>query len=729
MNKQKFDLVVIGGGLAGTCCAVAAAREGLKTALVNDQAFLGGNASPEIGVGPEGAMAMGFNRFADETGLVAEIRADCDRRKTRRLSLLAQVLWEKAAAERNLTLFVLTRALVPVMQSKRRIKALVVKNLETGEREELAGSLFADCSGDGGIAYQAGAAYALGRESSRKYGESLAPNRKDNGIMGATLMFLLANHHTPIKFTAPKGSALFPTDKSLPCRPHADLRGSPWWMEYAGDLDIVRKEDKVHERLYDILFGILDHLKNRGTHRHKHAFLRWVSPYLAKRESRRFLGDHVLTQNDIMRGGRFQDTVAYGGWPIDLHPPGGIFSKQPPAKQVFVAPYGIPFRSLYSKNIENLFLAGRNISVSHVALGSTRVEWTCAVMGQAVGTAAFLCKKLNCSPRQLAKQHIRLLQQRLLRNDCYLPSVCNADQNDLARNAEIKASNSKPLAIQDAKRKEELTVALGQSFPVSERKLRVISLLLESGLDKDVEVELSLYQCRPGSAFSTEKCLKSARAMVRAGHRRWVSFKIDTETIPGTVYWFALKRRPGIFIYLANDEWMGVMRAKFNEEKNTWEKYTGFHDDVEALWRLDAGTYCFRTDPCEFPYGPENIISGMARPELWPHIWISDPARPGFGEVLVCLNKAASFSSVQLTFNNGLNRTWPPVLTCPDCVKKYEISCKTAQGWKRLVLEKDNLYRRRLHKFPSVCSDKIRVRILETHGAPSGQIFEARIYK
>ena len=207
-------------------------------------------------------------------------------------------------------------------------------------------------------------------------------------------------------------------------------------MEYGGIRDTVNDIENIRDELLKILFGVWDHLKNHGDHGMDNYALCWFNPLPAKRESRRFTGDVIVTQNDIQYTTPYPDGVAYGGWPIDVHPPEGVFSSMPPCTgEPLRDLWSIPFRCLYSRNVLNLMMAGRNVSVTHVALGSIRVMATCGLMGQAVGTASALCKIYGIMPHVLYEEHISELQQLLLKNDCYIKGIKDIDPKNIARKA------------------------------------------------------------------------------------------------------------------------------------------------------------------------------------------------------------------------------------------------------------------------------------------------------
>lgn len=195
-------------------------------------------------------------------------------------------------------------------------------------------------------------------------------------------------------------------------------------------------------RLWGVVYGIWDHIKNSGAFDAETLTLDWVGAIPGKREYRRFIGDHTLTQQDLLSQRTFPDAVAFGGWSIDLHPVEGVYAETAGAQQRYTdGTYDIPFRSLYSADVANLLFAGRNISASHVAFGSTRVMATCATQGQAAGTAAHLVARHGTTPRTLGADHVEMLQQTLLREDAPLIGVRAVDGADQARRATITASS------------------------------------------------------------------------------------------------------------------------------------------------------------------------------------------------------------------------------------------------------------------------------------------------
>lgn len=445
-NRLSCDVVVVGGGLSGVCAALAAARHGARTILVHDRPVLGGNSSSEIGVHVCGADSAGARPHARESGIVEELRLEEAVRNPQRCpSMWDLILWERVCAEPLITLLLNTTCTGVQMASPTRIAAVGASRESTEDRFEITGRMFVDCTGDARLGAEAGADYRYGREGPQEHGEPHAQG-PDGRTMGASLMWQARDMGRPMPFAPPPWARVFATCDDLPYREHLDLEWGHWWIEYGGEGDVIKDNEEVRDELLACLMGVWDHVKNRCPQVDATNWaLTWFGFVPGKRESRRLLGDHILTENDLMAGAHFEDAVCHGGWSIDTHPPGGIHSPEPPCSFLHLPDlYSIPLRALYSRNIENLFMAGRNASCTHMAMASTRVAATGAVMGQAVGTAAALCIARDCLPRTVAQEHIRELQETLLRDDCYIPDRPADDPLDLLRGARVSASSAAP---------------------------------------------------------------------------------------------------------------------------------------------------------------------------------------------------------------------------------------------------------------------------------------------
>ncbi len=709
-EAHRFDLVVIGGGLAGICAAIAAARLGLKVALVNDRPVLGGNSSSEIRV-PIGGADVDF-RWARETGIIEELRIE-DRFRNpfpvvsgQTTSTWDMILWEWVRREENIELFLNTSARQAIMDGPSRISAVLCEQLGTEKSLTLKADFFVDASGDGQIAASAGAPFRIGREARSEFGEELAPEEADTNTLGSSIMFKATDLGRPVEFIRPAWAEEYPTDDDLPYRWHGRIESGYWWIELGGDRDTIRDNEQIKEELWRCLFGVWDHIKNRGDHGADNLALEWVGSIPGKRESRRFLGDYILTENDVESECRFYDSVAYGGWPIDLHPPRGIRHPGPPCEfRHLPGLYAIPFRCLYSRKVENLFFAGRNISVTHVALGTTRLMATCAVMGQAVGTAAYLCKKHGSTPRLLGQTKIRELQQLLLKNDCYIPGVRNEDPDDLARAGSASASSEMELEVTHLDRYVALDRTIGQIFPFAGSKLDQIQLFLRCSSRTPRRVTLHLRRAKSWTDTSSKEDVATASEPVPFGSS-WIRFPLHLEGEAG-FYWIVLDPAEDVFWGLSREEPIGVQRT--GEEK--WV----------------GGSYLFKTTPPSRPYAASNVLNGVSRPDGWTNIWVSDPRRGLPQSLEVRLPKPVKIGEVRITFDTDLDDL-PRIGAPATCVKSYEVRARVAGRWETVASAAHNHHRLAVHKFQPLVTDTLRIEVKETWGSPSARIYEVRAY-
>lgn len=454
LHSLTCDVLVAGGGPSGVPCAIAAARQGAKVILCQDRPVLGGNASSEVRMHIVGANSSRPINEPDlearETGIIEEIRLENSyRNPTRSPSLFDLILYEKCRAEPNITLMLNTSVVDAVTENGVITSAEAIRPT-TEDRFVIKAKVFVDCTGDGGLGAAAGAPFFRGRESKDDYGESMAQDQRDNKSLGSTLLFMGRKHDHPVPFIAPPWARKF-TEEDLRLRTHArpgvdsGLEYGYWWMEWGGELDTIKDGEVIRDELLAIVMGIWDHIKNDGDHDAEYWSLDWFGMVPGKRESRRFVGQHVLTQNDVMESRAFEDAIAYGGWPIDTHPPEGVDAPHlKPCDQTPVPRlYDIPLRVCVSNEVKNLMFAGRNVSATHIAFATTRVMATCALMGEGVGVAAAYSVQNNVQPIDIAgnEQAVKEIRQRLLREDCYLIGEVLDESSNLVSQATITASS------------------------------------------------------------------------------------------------------------------------------------------------------------------------------------------------------------------------------------------------------------------------------------------------
>jgi len=437
-----FEVAVIGAGMAGIAAAVSAARNGAKTVLIQDRPVLGGNASSEMRVTVNGAPQE------RETGIVEEILIEnWVHNKQESYPVWDHVLYNYVTREPNLTLMLNTQAIDAKMDGD-KIMSAICWGLTNETEFTINAKQFIDCSGDGLLAAMAGAEYRTGREGKAEFSESYAPDKPDGWTMGDCIMMITKDMGRPMPFKAPDYAIPFDYETAFKDkhRKIRQLKEGFWWVEVGHEFDIIGHREEVRHKLMAHFYGVWDYIKNSGNHPEAdNLALDWIGSIPGRRESRRFMGDYIMTQKDILEDPHFEDAIGFGGWSLDEHNPGGIENLAEPAsyfhkrsKKVYQLPYGI----LYSRNISNLSFAGRNASLSHIALSSTRIIATCSMMGQAVGTASAMCIQKNVNPREIRKSHIKELQEQLLRDDAFIPNRPAADSADLARNAKVIMGSS-----------------------------------------------------------------------------------------------------------------------------------------------------------------------------------------------------------------------------------------------------------------------------------------------
>jgi len=429
------QLCVIGGGLSGSFAALAAARRGVKVVLVQDRPMLGGNASSEIRMWVRGAKG----KYDRETGLLSEWEErNIHGNPTLSHSLLDAALYGMLYENPNIRML-LNASCVDASMEGNRIVSITAWQGTTYTWITVKADLFADCSGDSILAPITGADYRHGREGKEEFGETLAQDEADSHTMGMSIILAARETDHPVKFVPPPFASYYPTDESF----EGDMNGNVhalarshnigtskdnlWWVELGGHLDSIHDADRMREQLLCNIYGVWDHIKNHGDHGMENWDLDWVGFLPGKRESRRYMGDVIVTEHDILSGGHFEDEVAYGGWPLDDHNPYGMLKNEHSSTASISIPvqeaYGLPYRALYSRNISNLMFAGRNISVTHVALSSCRVMATCALLGQAMGTGAAIAIKHGCQPRGVYEKHLKELQTALMEDGMFLPHI------------------------------------------------------------------------------------------------------------------------------------------------------------------------------------------------------------------------------------------------------------------------------------------------------------------
>lgn len=740
-RSAPYDLVVAGAGPGGIPAAIAAARLGYSVALLHSRPAVGGNAAREANVGFDGAYIR--HPGMREGGIAEEIRRLRDSQDKQFCDALEQL----CAETENLSVILNACVIGAEMDSSKgeaSINAAIAVDTITGVRTAYPAKMFIDATGDGWLGYYAGAAHRVGREAFWQHKEAHAPLYPDTRTMSGCLMgakdliklpierqrdcgdmlsYYAVDSGEPSPFHAPKWAQILP--EKLHRWPNR-LHTGEWWIENPTDFDDLFDAELTRDHLMLISLAYFDWLKNSYERRDLAANLKIVGfpTFNAKRESRRLIGDYILTEDDVVNAKPFHDAVAYAGWSVDVHNQDGIFSgaKGPYDFDLQVGVNQVPYRCLYSKNVSNLLMAGRCISVSHVALGTVRVENTLATIGQAAGSAAALCLSLGVTPRELGQTHLKALQQRLLRDDQYIPGLVNEDPADLAREATITAT----------------------SVSATERFTR------KRGIARDwiaLDDTLAILFRRPGESVKATAIEVLARNLgdETAFEYEWSSFTDGLEgrrrviagsgSIPGGFEGYVTIPAQG----LTADSLRGMLcltlrasgaearRVEFANHSMQLARYES------PYWRVQRNStivhsFAGETEEPLADCSPESVINGVARPlSADCYGWASDPAQSLPQELTLTFDKPTDLTKLQFVFDTDLvnplfSFQWNSVV--PKLVKEYDL---LIDG---VVVDsvRDNQLRVRRHQLNVKGAASVTLRVLATWGDPSARVFEVRAY-
>jgi len=728
----EADFCVVGGGLAGCCAAIAAARHGCATVLVQDRPVLGGNSSSEIRVWVQGATASGRNNFARESGILGELYLEnLYRNPEGNPYIWDAILYEYVTREPNLTLLLDTAVHGAAMhpEAPDRIATVEAFCPPSQTRTTIRAPLFADASGDGVLAFAAGAQFRIGREARGEFGESLAPEQADAKVLGSSLLFYTKRLDRPVRFVKPAfaidiACTAVPVHRQIsPERHGCEL----WWIEYGGLLDTIGQADQIKHHLYALVLGIWDYVKNSGRFEDVETLaLEWVGTVPGKRESRRFLGDTILTQHDILERRSHEDDVAVGGWGIDLHPPEGIYHPGRPSLHVHADwLHNIPFRCLYSRNVANLLLAGRLISASHVAFGDIRVMGTCAVCGQAVGTAAALCKRHGVQPRQIVERAdlLRELRQDLLRDGQHILRARNEDEADLARAAAVAASSTATLHVVENPAEP---YPLGRSparimLPMAGARFTGVELLVDASAS--ATLRYAIWTARDPDSFGANERRMAGQVPVPPGRKRWIRLPVDPPLQGAPAVWIYLERNDALAVWLSGESWTGVL----------FEPVRGGEADIRNH-EPHLATPCLRLPEPVACYPPEAVIDGYHRPEGALHLWASQKLGPEGEWIELAWPQPQSIAHVQVTFNADVNRQiWThlrgmPNRLIPQIVRDYDLLIPDGGTWRRIGAVRANHQHVNRIDLEPVRTRRLRLLVRATNGHDKAEIHEIRVY-
>ncbi|MBI5831125.1 MAG: FAD-dependent oxidoreductase [Armatimonadetes bacterium] len=763
------DLLVLGGGMAGVCAALAAARNGLDVALCEMESCLGGNGGPLLGVHVSGAHS--FHPYAGETGLIEELELEAAylAAKTRTSGHHYNIShqWELVLAEKLATagVRVFRRHIGRQAETDgRRITGVVVDDLDTFTTKLFDTRLgLVEASGDGAVAASAGAAFMRGVEARATFGERSAPAEATDQAMGSSLTALVVRRREAVEFLLPPAYRRR-RDEAGPVVPltgpgmwNADAESCFLWVtESGGNRDVIADEASIREELLYQLFCWWDNIKSYSYPAESRNWeLVWVSPKTGRRESRRFVGDTVVTQTDVESGRVFDDAVAYGGYGVDIHEPVGngarvVFHSIPPL-------WTFPYSAAYSVSFDNLWLAGRLVSCSHLALGTVRLQRTLAGIGQAVGTAAALAAEHDCSARAVGADHLAELRARLLRQDASWPGAVNDDPADLARGARVTATSEMRHGATRVADFMPLDLPRGVELWHWPERLEQVEFYVRNTAERQQGLTLSIAAYEPPRPWKEEAenlrhrhirgaplrmewgadhrqdrfdTVARANAEVPPSYQGWVRFRLPRPlrmlpvdaTSDEPRYVLLLGGCPGMELAVDNHEYDFALRL--------WQPIDG------SEYRVAANCHAFRLAPAPRCGEADNVIDGHNRRFATNpvHAWISDPELDLPQSLTLTFPEPTTFSTVQLTFDT-LDRSYADTPINSDervprrCAAYYRLEARGTEGWTLLADISGNYQRHRVHTFDPVTATGLRLSIMGVwdprHRA---RVYEVRVY-
>ncbi|WP_316837309.1 FAD-dependent oxidoreductase [Pedobacter nutrimenti] len=739
------DFAIIGGGLAGVCAAITAARAGLKVTLVQDRPVLGGNASSEVRLWVLGATSHlgNNNRWSREGGVIDELLVEnMYRNREGNPLIFDSILLDKVIAENNIRLLLNTAVYEMDKKSDDEIRSITGFCSQNSTLYSIFAPYFCDCSGDGIVGFLAGASFRMGAESQEEFDEKFAPTKEYGELLGHSMYFYSKDVGYPVKYTPPafalQDITVIPRFRSFNTKEYGCKL---WWLEYGGRLDTVHDTENIKWELWKVIYGTWNYIKNSGNFPEaENLTLEWVGTIPGKRESRRFEGDYMIHQKDIVEQRTHYDAVAYGGWSIDLHPADGVFSEKPGCNQWHSKGiYQIPYRTMYSKNIKNLFLAGRIISASHVAFASTRVMATGAYVAQAVAIAAKICKQYEIFPADIILQEkIVQLQAELQAAGQYIPGLNLKEPADLAQTAAITASSYLEISsLNNDSCFLPLEISSAQLIPIKPGVFPKISF--EVIAEEPTEISVTLRKSIKTGNYTPDLFLKSRTYPLSKGSQV-LTADFDYNADECCYLFFVIDKNPLVKLKFSSLRITGMLSVfnLVNKAVSNFGKQTPTEDiGVEEFefWcpqrRPKGLNMALAFDPPLSAFKVDNLKNGIDRPTLQPNAWVSAIEDP---EPFVELNwlKPQQIRTLHLAFDTDFDHPMETVLmghpenSMPFCVSDYRIEDENGEI---LYRKKGNYQTRNIIELPATIETK-KITIYLTHPSTlsPASLFGIRVY-
>ncbi|WP_347840279.1 FAD-dependent oxidoreductase [uncultured Draconibacterium sp.] len=707
-KKLQGDIVITGGGCSGTCAAITAARAGAKVILVQDRPVLGGNASSEVRLWILGATShMGNNnRWAREGGVIDEILVEnIYRNKEGNPVIFDTILLEKVVNEPNITLLLNTAVYELKRSDENTIESLKAFCSQTSTEFVLKAPMFIDASGDGIVGFLAGAPFRMGAETKEEFGELFAPDAAYGKMLGHTIYFYSKDTGKPVKYVAPsyalKDINEIPRFKNI----ESNMSGCNfWWFEYGGRFaDTIESTETIKWELWKVVYGVWDYIKNSGNFPEaENLTLEWVGTIPGKRESRRFEGDYMMVQQDIIEQREFNDAIGFGGWAIDLHPGDGVYSKLPGCTQWHSKGiYQVPFRSLTSKRISNLLFAGRIISASHVAFGSTRVMATCGHLAQAAALASAMCvnNKLKTNAI-LQKENMVELQNQLNLTGQSIPKI-PIDRKKLA--VEIpKVSASGTFVLKQFVFDGDwvnLGEGMAQLLPLKAKQK--YSFKIEVNALKDSVLEIELRTSLKAGNYTPDVTVDAVKAAVAKG-TQYLSFSFENELDADQYAFITILPNEHVKVMTSQQLLTGTVAVfkKMNKAvSNNGAQVPPEGIGVESFefWtpkrRPEGRNMAFEVSPAIEMFSAANLVNGLVRPGVESNAWAAD-LNDTAPEITLLWDKPQKIKKLRLFFDTDYDHPMESVQMghpediIPFCVQNYSVFDKHG----KLLFEKKGNY-------------------------------------
>ena len=724
MTDIRTEVTVVGGGLAGICAAVSAARQGRKVALATDRPVLGGNSSSEVRIWTRGATGGG-NLLSEEMGILGEMKLrNLEVNPDGNVLFWDEVLLDTVLSEPNISLF-LNTYVNTVETENNAILSVIGHQLFTEQSFRFVSEYYIDCTGDGLVAAKAGLPFSVGKEAASKYGESQAPEKASTDTMGNSIVLYTKRLDHPVKYVPPRYAYSMEKIEEIIGKggrlvDDQQTGSDYWWLEYGGVLDTITDAQTITMELKKLLFGVWHYIKNSGRFPADNLTLEWVGAFGGKRENRRFHTDLMLIQQDLLAPSEFQDTAFYGGWYMDFHPASGVWDMEESCTQIPVRTYPVPFRALFSSAFPNLILAGRIIGVSHAAFASTRDMNTCALGGQAAGTLAAACVALAESPKEVVASHCLDMQKQLTRDDVLILGIDCRDDKDLAQKAAVTASSSiEGLCTQ----KTSSLLLMKPSFLTFPMKASEASTSIsffadsteETSLHADIFTAPLPSRLNPGQLLSTEDLTLAAAAEQK------VSLNIPPLATDGFVT-VIFKENPVVSL-------LGTAYAP-----------VGFL--MGHQWSMDH-LYPLMEADITGMYAPDSVQNGLHRPYTSPNVWISGEEEAP--TLTLTWQRAVTAHQIRLTFDPDVSREYPssyaerwnehhfmaktlgerPLMMAKAFTVEAEIDGK----WETLHTCEENWQRLLVLDLPKdITMSSLRIRFATEESFRRAHLYEVRVY-